>query len=214
MDAMHAQQPRAACSDAAPTMWSAPSRTIGDHPRRPQGDRLQRRALARNRRQGTWPHRAPTLCRRRPLRRRVGPTPISMVAARRCASNASARSSRPASAASRWPTASPRSAQTAPGPRSCWPWATTHIENRLHYVRDFTYDEDRCRAYVRHMPRNLACLTNAAIARAHDGRARGQPPLCRPRARPRRHPEHARRLIPQAPPQKRVGRGASAADAG
>ena len=21
-----------------------------------------------------------------------------------------------------------------------------HIENRLHYVRDFTYDEDRCRA--------------------------------------------------------------------
>ena len=39
-----------------------------------------------------------------------------------------------------------------------------HIENRLHYVRDFTYDEDRCRAYVRHLPRNLACLTNAAIA--------------------------------------------------
>ncbi len=39
-----------------------------------------------------------------------------------------------------------------------------HIENRVHYVRDFTYDEDRCRAYVRHMPRNLACLTNAAIA--------------------------------------------------
>ena len=38
------------------------------------------------------------------------------------------------------------------------------IENRLHYVRDFTYDEDRCRAYVRHLPRNLACLTNAAIA--------------------------------------------------
>ena len=39
-----------------------------------------------------------------------------------------------------------------------------HIENRVHYVRDFTYDEDRCRAYVRHLPRNLACLTNAAIA--------------------------------------------------
>ena len=31
-------------------------------------------------------------------------------------------------------------------------------------MRDFTYDEDRCRAYVRHLPRNLACLTNAAIA--------------------------------------------------
>ena len=39
-----------------------------------------------------------------------------------------------------------------------------HIENRLHYVRDVTYDEDRCRAWVRHLPRNLACLTNAAIA--------------------------------------------------
>ena len=38
------------------------------------------------------------------------------------------------------------------------------IEIRLHYVRDFTCDEDRCRAYVRHLPRNLACLTNAAIA--------------------------------------------------
>ena len=39
-----------------------------------------------------------------------------------------------------------------------------HIENRLHYVRDFTYDEDHCRAHVRHVPRNLSCLTNAAIA--------------------------------------------------
>ena len=38
------------------------------------------------------------------------------------------------------------------------------IENRLHYVRDFTYDEDRCRARTRHLPRNLASLTNAAIS--------------------------------------------------
>ncbi len=38
------------------------------------------------------------------------------------------------------------------------------IENRLHYVRDFSYDEDRCRAYVRDLPRNLACLTNIAIS--------------------------------------------------
>ena len=38
------------------------------------------------------------------------------------------------------------------------------IENRLHYVRDFTYDEDRCRVYVRDLPRNLACVTNAAIS--------------------------------------------------
>ena len=36
------------------------------------------------------------------------------------------------------------------------------IENGLHYVRDFTYDEDRCRVYVRDLPRNLACLTKAA----------------------------------------------------
>ena len=39
-----------------------------------------------------------------------------------------------------------------------------HIENRLHYVRDFTYDEDRCRVYVRDLPRRLACLTNTAIS--------------------------------------------------
>ena len=38
------------------------------------------------------------------------------------------------------------------------------IETRLHYVRDFTYDEDRCRVRVRHTPRNLACLTNIAIS--------------------------------------------------
>ena len=50
------------------------------------------------------------------------------------------------------------------------------IENRLHYVRDFTYDEDRCRAYVRHLPRNLACLTNVAIAIVRcDGRFRYLP---------------------------------------
>ena len=38
------------------------------------------------------------------------------------------------------------------------------IENRLHYVRDFTYDEDRCQAYVRGMPQNLVRLTNAAVS--------------------------------------------------
>ncbi len=36
--------------------------------------------------------------------------------------------------------------------------------NEIPAVRDLTYDEDRCRAYVRHLPRNLACLANAAIA--------------------------------------------------
>ena len=38
------------------------------------------------------------------------------------------------------------------------------IENRLHYVRGFTYDEDRRRVYLRDLPRSLACLTNAAIS--------------------------------------------------
>ena len=31
-------------------------------------------------------------------------------------------------------------------------------------MRDFSYDNDRCRAWVGDLPRNLACLTNAAIS--------------------------------------------------
>ena len=31
-------------------------------------------------------------------------------------------------------------------------------------MRNFTYGENRCRAHVRHLPRNLTCLTTAAIA--------------------------------------------------
>jgi len=31
-------------------------------------------------------------------------------------------------------------------------------------------DEERCRAHVRHVPRNLSCLTNAAIAIVRCGR--------------------------------------------
>ncbi len=50
-------------------------------------------------------------------------------------------------------------AQLAALIRSHW-----HIQNRLHYVRDFTYDAYRCRVWVRDLPRNLACLTNAAIS--------------------------------------------------
>ncbi len=40
-------------------------------------------------------------------------------------------------------------------------WA---IENRLHYVRDFTYDEDRNRVRAKSLRRNLASLANAAIS--------------------------------------------------
>ena len=52
------------------------------------------------------------------------------------------------------------------GPRQLGELVRGHwrIETRLHYVRDFTFDEDRCRVHVRHTPRNLASLTNAAIA--------------------------------------------------
>lgn len=38
------------------------------------------------------------------------------------------------------------------------------IENRLHYVRDMAYDEDRCRARKGNAPRALACLRNFAIS--------------------------------------------------
>ncbi len=38
------------------------------------------------------------------------------------------------------------------------------IENRLHYVRDASVDEDRSRVRTGLLPRNLACLSNAAIS--------------------------------------------------
>ena len=37
------------------------------------------------------------------------------------------------------------------------------IENRLHYVRYFAYDEDRHRTRLGNLPHNLANLTNAVI---------------------------------------------------
>lgn len=37
------------------------------------------------------------------------------------------------------------------------------IENRLHWVRDVTMGEDKCRARSGHIPHNLAALRNAAI---------------------------------------------------
>ena len=39
-----------------------------------------------------------------------------------------------------------------------------YIENRLHSVRDFSYDENCCRVYAGDLPRNLAALTNTAIS--------------------------------------------------
>ena len=72
------------------------------------------------------------------------------------------------------------------------------IENRLHYVRDFTYDEDRCRAHVGNLPRNLACLTNAAISIVrHEGRFEHLPPANRHYAA---RPQEALDAVPNAPP--------------
>ncbi|WP_459941145.1 ISAs1 family transposase [Deferrisoma palaeochoriense] len=40
-------------------------------------------------------------------------------------------------------------------------WA---IENGLHWVRDVTFDEDRCRVRTGHAPQMLACLRNLVIS--------------------------------------------------
>ena len=38
------------------------------------------------------------------------------------------------------------------------------IENRIHWVRDVTYDEDRCRIRTNNGPRVMATIRNLAIA--------------------------------------------------
>jgi predicted transposase YbfD/YdcC len=38
------------------------------------------------------------------------------------------------------------------------------IENRVHYVRDVTYDEDRCRIRAQNGPRMMASIRNLAIS--------------------------------------------------
>ncbi len=38
------------------------------------------------------------------------------------------------------------------------------IENRVHYVRDVTFDEDRSQAFTGNGPRNLATCRNLAIS--------------------------------------------------
>ena len=138
-----------------------------DDARRPQGHRLECRTLARNPRQGPWPHRQRRRCatvdlsnpawdgyadlygRRQAVRiereRELVKAATTSIEVTYCLTSLGAER------------ASPQ--QVLALVRNHW-----HIENRLHYVRDFTYDEDRCRAYVRHLPRNLACLSNAAIA--------------------------------------------------
>ena len=45
-------------------------------------------------------------------------------------------------------------------------WWRDHwgIENRSHYVRDVTLQEDRCRIRRGHAPQNFAALRNAAVS--------------------------------------------------
>ncbi len=55
-----------------------------------------------------------------------------------------------------------------------------HIETRLHHVRDFTRDEDRCRARVGNVPENLAAISSMAISPIRlDGRFEHVPPADR-----------------------------------
>ncbi len=49
-----------------------------------------------------------------------------------------------------------------------------HIGNRLHFVRDFTCDEDRCRVYVRDLPRNPASYRVRIRLGVMDFRARSR----------------------------------------
>lgn len=39
-----------------------------------------------------------------------------------------------------------------------------HIENKLHWVRDVTFDEDRCPVHKGHIPQVMAALRNLAIS--------------------------------------------------
>ena len=80
------------------------------------------------------------------------------------------------------------------------------IENRVHYVRDFSYDEDRSRVRSGKLPRNLACLSNAAISIVRlRGRFRHQPQAHRHCAA--RQGEAVREVL--APKQRRPPRLAS-----
>ena len=51
-------------------------------------------------------------------------------------------------------------------PRACWRLIRGHwaIENRVHYVRDRTFDEDRSQVRKRGAPQLMATLRNLAIS--------------------------------------------------
>ena len=90
------------------------------------------------------------------------PSPPCRGVARRSASCAAAPSS-PAAEAAYGVTSLP---SNGAGPSEILALNRGHweIENRVHHVRDVAYDEDRLRVRTGRMPRNLACLSNAAIS--------------------------------------------------
>ncbi|SDZ49009.1 Transposase DDE domain-containing protein [Saccharopolyspora shandongensis] len=55
---------------------------------------------------------------------------------------------------------------TDAGPEQIAQWLRGHwsIENRLHWVRDVTYDEDRSQIHTGHAPQVMASLRNTAIS--------------------------------------------------
>ena len=70
----------------------------------------------------------------------------------------------------------------------------------LHYVRDFTYDEDRCRAHVGHVPERLATISNVAISLIRLHRFEYVPPVGAGTSLPgpwrRRLQTHSSRIAP------------------
>lgn len=54
-----------------------------------------------------------------------------------------------------------------------------HIENKLHWVRDVTFDEDRSQVRVGHAPQVMAALRNVAISVLRLGGAENIAAACR-----------------------------------
>lgn len=56
-------------------------------------------------------------------------------------------------------------------------WTRDHwaIENRLHYTRDVTFGEDRCRVRRGHAPRILASFRNVALHLHHNTQYKNLP---------------------------------------
>ena len=192
------RKPRAACSGAAPTMWS------GGEGRRPSSKTSRRSTSAM--RPGTKPStRAMAASSVGAVPSSTSPlpsgtaTPISMAAARRCARTE-------------------RILKT--GKRSIAYSARRRPRRARGLVRNHWHIAAARAVHLSPLPGLRAphapqsCLSDQ---RRHRHRAQRplplppeEPPLRRPRTgRPCRHPEHARRLIPQAPPRKRAARGAS-----